>query len=142
VWASRSLRSLDLGIATPPPQGFGVWLLRSSRFFFGLLIVMVFRTSFLVVGGFSVGPSLNFTNDSAQNVTVTATWSNQSRDLGIIEPGATISLTVRDEASMVFNVRHADGREMASEPVHFTSGVTIDVSISEDSIDVQHNFDT
>jgi hypothetical protein len=116
--------------------------MRSSRFFFGLLIVIVISTSYLVVGGFRLGPRFNITNDSAQNVTVTATWSNQSRDLGIIEPGATISLTVRDEASMVFNVRHADGREMASEPAYFTSGVTIDVSISEDSIDVQHNFGT
>jgi hypothetical protein len=51
-------------------------------------------------------------------------------------------LTVRGEASMVFNVRYADGREMVSETVNFTSGVTIDVSISEDSIVVQHDFDT
>jgi hypothetical protein len=116
--------------------------MRSSRFFFGLLMVIVISTAYLVVGGFRLGPRFNITNDSAQNVTVTATWSKQSRDLGIIEPGSTISLTVRDEASMVFNVRHADDTEMVSEPVYFTSGETFDVSISEDSIDVQHNFGT
>jgi len=43
---------------------------------------------------------------------------------------------------MVFNVRHPDGSEMASEPVYFTGGVTIGVSISEDSIDVKPNSDT
>ena len=116
--------------------------MRSSRFLFGLLIVIVISTAYIVVGGFTLGPRFNITNDSAQNVTVTATWRNQSRDLGIIESGSTISLTVRDEASMVFNVRYADGREMASEPVSFTSGVTIDVSITEDDIDVQHNSET
>jgi hypothetical protein len=126
----------------PLPKAFGVWLMRSYRFFFGLLIVVVISTAYIVVGGFRLGPRFNITNDSAQNVTVTATWKNQSRDLGSIESGSTISLTVRGEASMVFNVRHADGSEMASEPVYVTGEVTIDVSISEDSIDVQHNFDT
>jgi hypothetical protein len=116
--------------------------MRSSRFFFGLLIVVVISTTYIFVGGFKLGPRFNIVNDSAQNVTVTAIWRNQSRDLGIIESGSTISLTVRGEASMVFNVRYADGRELASEPVYFTSGATIDVSISEDSIDVQHNVDT
>ena len=116
--------------------------MRSSRFFFGLLIVIVISTAYIVVGGFTLGPRFNITNDSAQNVTVTATWLNQSRDLGVIESGSTISLTVRDEASMVFNVHHADGREMASEPVSFTSGVTINVSISDDGITAQHNSDT
>lgn len=116
--------------------------MRSSRFFFGLLIVIIISTAYIVVGGFTLGPRFNITNNSTQNVTVTATWRNQTRDLGIVESGSTISLTVRDEASMVFNVRHADGREMASEPVSFTSGVTIDVSITEDDIDVQYNAET
>jgi hypothetical protein len=116
--------------------------MRSSRFLFGLLIVIVISTAYIVVGGFTLGPRFDITNNSVQNVTVTAAWRNQSRDLGIIESGSTISLTVRDEASMVFNVRYADGSEMASEPVSFTSGETINVSISEDGIDVQHNSDT
>jgi hypothetical protein len=116
--------------------------MRSSRFFFGLLIVIVISTTYIFVGGFKLGPRFDITNDSAQNVTVTASWRSQSRNLGIIESGSTISLTVRDEASMVFYVRYADGREMVSAPVYFTGGVTIDVSISEDNIDVQHKFDT
>jgi hypothetical protein len=132
----------DLAFATPLPKALGAWLMRSSRFFFGLLIVIVISTTYIFVGGFTLGPRFNIINDSAQNMTVTATWRNQTRDLGTIESGSTISLTVRDEASMVFYVRYADGREMVSAPVYFTSGVTIDVSISEDSIDVQHNFDT
>ena len=75
-------------------------------------------------------------------MSVTAKWRDQSRDLGAIEPGSTISLTVRDEASMVFTVRYADGREIDSTPVYFTTGITTDVSIFQESIDVKQDVDT
>jgi len=116
--------------------------MRSSRFFFGLLIVIVLSTTYILVGCFNLGPRFNISNESTQAVAVAASWRDQTRDLGPIEPGSTISLTVRDEASMIFNVRYADGREIASEPVYFTNGVTIDVSIVDGRIDVQHNFET
>jgi hypothetical protein len=41
---------------------------------------------------------------------------------------------------MVFAVRFADGREIESKPVYFTSGTTINASISEDSVDVSYDF--
>lgn len=115
--------------------------MQSSRFFFGLLIVIVISTTYIFVGGVSLGPRFNITNNSAQDVTVTAAWLEKKRDLGILEPGSTIKLTVRDEASMVFNVRYNDGRDVASEAVSFTNGVTTNVSIAEDTIDIQQSLD-
>jgi len=115
--------------------------MRSARFFFGLLIVVVISTTYIFVGEFTLGPRFNISNDSTQNVTVIALWRNQSRDLGIIESGSTISLTVRDEASMVFNVSYADGRKTSSTPVYFSSGQAINVSITQGGIDVQHDLD-
>jgi len=116
--------------------------MRSSRLFFGALIVVVISTTYVFVRGSALGPSFRISNDSTQNVAVTARWRDQSRDLGTIEPGSTLSLTVRDEASIVFNVRYADGRDIDSKPVYFSSGIITNVSISGASIDVEQDFDT
>jgi len=43
---------------------------------------------------------------------------------------------------MVFSVQYADGREIDSTPVYFTSGITTHVSISLESIDVTQDVDT
>jgi len=107
---------------------------------FSLLLVVVLSTTYIFVGGFSLGPRFNITNDSAQSISVTAAWRDQSRELGAVEPGATVSLTVRDEASMVVSVRRADGTEANSPPVDFGSGTITDFSVSDESITVQQDF--
>ena len=43
---------------------------------------------------------------------------------------------------MAFSVRYADGSEINSKPVYFTSGMTINVSITRERIDVGHDDDT
>jgi hypothetical protein len=116
--------------------------MRSSRLFFGTLLVIVISTTYVFVGKATLGPRFRVTNDSTQIVVVTAHWRDQIRDLGAIEPDTTISLTVRDEASMVFSVKYADGSKMKSEPISFTAGTTTHVSISQGSIDVTQDFDT
>ena len=116
--------------------------MRSPQLFLGTLIVVAVSTTYIFVREASLGPRFRISNDSVQNVAVTAAWRDQSRDLGTIEPGATISLTVRDEAKMTFSVRYADGSKMNSKPVYFTSGMTINVSITRESIDVGHDDDT
>jgi hypothetical protein len=73
-------------------------------------------------------------------VTVTANWLERSKDLGIVKAGSVKPITVRGEAAMVFSMRYADGREIESKPVYFTSGTTISVVISENSIDVKYDF--
>jgi hypothetical protein len=116
--------------------------MQSSRLFFGAILIVVISTTYVFVRESALGPKFRVFNASSQSVTVTAKWRDQSRNLGAIEPGSTISLTVRDEASMVFSVRYADGRDINSTPVYFTTGINTDVSISQESIDVKQDFDT
>ena len=116
--------------------------MQSSRLFFGVLLIVVISTSYVFVRESALGPKFLVTNATSQSVTVIAKWRDQSRRLGAIESGATISLTVRDEASMVFSVHYADGREIDSKPVYFNSGITTNVRISLENIDVTQDVDT
>jgi hypothetical protein len=116
--------------------------MRSSRFFFGTLLVIVISTTYVLVSNTALGPRFRISNDSTQSVIVTAKWRDQVRELGAIEPEKTISLTVRDEASMVFSVIYADGREVSSEPVYFSAGITTYVSIDLERIDIKQEVDT
>ena len=43
---------------------------------------------------------------------------------------------------MVFTVRYSDGRELESQPIFFTSGVRVNVLITEDGIDVERETGT
>jgi hypothetical protein len=102
--------------------------MQSSRLFFGALLIVVISTTYVFVRESALGPKFRVFNGTSQSVAVTAKWRDQSRNLGAIESGSTISLTVRDEASMVFSVQY--------------SGITTNVSISLESIDVTQDVDT
>ena len=108
----------------------------SSRLIFATLLVIAISTTFVFVKGSARGPRLQFSNDSMQEVNVTAIRSDRSKDLGTVEAGARISFTVRDEGSMSFAVRYADGREIESKEINFTAGTTTSISIARDGIKV------
>ena len=116
--------------------------MRMSRLIFATLLVFALSTTFVFVNGIDRGPGFHISNDSAQAVTVTVTRRGKSRDLGSIEAGSRVSLTARDEASMVFSVQYADGRETQSQPIYFTSGIVVSISITEDGVDVSRDTDT
>lgn len=113
-----------------------------SRLIFATLLVFAISTTFVFVKGIDRGPRFQISNHSAQAVTVTVTRRDKSRDLGAIEAGSRISLTARDEALMVFTVLYADGREIESQPIYFTSGIVVNVIISQDGVDVERDIDT
>jgi len=115
--------------------------MRISRLMFATLLVFAISTTFIFINQTERGPRFQISNDSTQDVAVTVTRHDKSRDLGIIKAGSLISLTARDESSMVFTVRYADGREIESQPIYFTSGIVVTVSISQDGIDVQRDID-
>lgn len=114
--------------------------MRFSRLTFATLLVVIISTTYVFVKETGLGARFRIANDSTQNVTVTAIWRDKRKDLGIVKAGSVKPITVRGEASMVFAVRYDDGREIESKPVYFTSGTTINVSISENSIDVKYDF--
>ena len=111
--------------------------MRISRLIFAALLVFAISTTFVFVRETDLGPRFQVSNKSSQAVNVTVARQDKSRDLGTIEAGSQISLTARDESSLVFTVKYADGREIESQPVYFTSGVAVNVTIRQDGIDVK-----
>lgn len=116
--------------------------MRSSRLIFATLLVVIISTTYVFVKEAGIGSRIRIANDSAQDVNITASWLEKTKHLGIVKPGSLMPITVRGEASMVFTVRYADGREMESKPVYFTPGTTINVRISEDGVDAGYDFGT
>jgi hypothetical protein len=113
--------------------------MNSSRLFLGTLLVVVLSTTYIFVSTAALGPRFKIANDSLATIVVTAKWRDKVRSLGSIEPDSSTSLTVRDEASMVFEIQFEDGREMTSEPVYFTSGSTTHISVSDAGVSIEHD---
>ena len=114
--------------------------MRFSRLTFATLLVVIVSTTYVFVKETSSGARFRIANNSTQNVNITANWLERSKGLGIVKAGSVKPITVRGEASMVFAMRYDDGREIESKPVYFTSGTTINVRISKDSVDVGYDF--
>ena len=114
--------------------------MRFSRLTFATLLVVIVSTTYVFVKETSSGARFRIANNSTQNVNITANWLERSKDLGIVKAGSVKPITVRGEAAMVFTMRYADGREIESKPVYFTSGTTINVRISKDSVNVSYDF--
>lgn len=110
--------------------------MRFSRLVFATLLVVAISTTFVFVKGSTRGPQLHISNDTQQAVSVTAVRSERSRELGTVEAGSRISFTVRDEGSLVFKARYADGREIESKAIYFASDTTTNIRISQDSFEV------
>ena len=115
--------------------------MRMSRLIFATILVLAISTTFIFVKETNLGPRFQISNDSGQSVTVTVTRRNKSRNLGTIEAGSQISLTARDEVSMIFMVRYSDGREIESQPIYFTSGILVNLTIGEDGVDVKRDIE-
>jgi len=116
--------------------------MRFSRLIFATLLVIVVSTTFIFVKETDLGPQCYISNDSSQDINITAIRRNENRDLGIVKVGSSISFTARREDSLVFAVRYADGREIRSKPVYFVSGTTVNISISGERIDVSREPET
>jgi len=116
--------------------------MRFSRLTFATILVVIISTTYVFVRETSSGANFRIANNTTQNVNVTAKRPEKSRDLGVVKAGSLIRVTARGEAAMVFAVRYADGREIESKPVYFTSGTKINVRISEDGVNASYDFDT
>jgi hypothetical protein len=116
--------------------------MRFSRLIFATLLVIVVSTTFIFVKETDLGPQCHISNDSSQDINITAIRRTKKRDLGVVKVGSLTSFTVRGEDSLVFAVRYADGREIESKPIYFAFGTTVNISISEERIDVSRETDT
>lgn len=105
-----------------------------AAFFFAALLILAIPS--FSDAGFEV------VNGSADAVSVVAAWRNREKDLGTIQPGESFRFSLDDEAAMTFRVRYADGSEIESEPIYFTSGVKVIATISEHGVAVRYDFET
>jgi len=86
-------------------------------------------------------PQFEIRNASDGPVSVVAEWRDTERAFPAIPPGLTVSFSVKDEAGMAFRVRYPDGREVVTEPIYFSRGLTIITTITEEGAEVRHDHD-
>lgn len=78
-------------------------------------------------------------NNSAEVVSVTAVWGSNVKKIGEIQSMASYQFSVDDEASMTFIVNYTSGKVLESDPVYFTSGITVNVTVSNEGVDVGYD---
>lgn len=113
-----------------------------ARLIFATLLVIVVSTTFIFVSETDLGPQCYIANDSSDDININAIRRDKIRDLGTVKVGSSTSFTVRGEDYLVFAVRYADGREIESKPIYFTSGTTVKISVSDERIDVSRETET
>jgi len=77
-------------------------------------------------------------NKTNSNVSLVARWRNNEKSLGIVKPGASIELSVNDEAAIEFIVTLNENNIIQSQPLYFTSGMIQYIDIHPDEIRVNH----
>lgn len=82
-------------------------------------------------------PKFIVKNMASTPVIVTAHWRTHTKDLGELAPDTSIEFEVNDEAAMLFNAIHPNGRISDSSPgVYFTSGTLVYAVITDTEIEV------
>ena len=101
-----------------------------------ILVVMGLVAVFLI----PVFSDARFTieNRSREAGAVRASWSEHNEDIGILAPAAGHEFRVDGEAAMRFTVVFPDGREIASRETYFSSGVTVNVVISDTAVTLRY----
>ena len=77
-------------------------------------------------------------NRSHEAVAVRASWLDQADDIGSLAPSARHEFRVNGEAAMRFTVIFPDGRETTSSEIYFSSGMTVDVIISDTGVALEY----
>jgi len=103
-----------------------------------IVVILVIAAIVFVLPSFTEARFV-LNNQSSQAVRLTAFWRDQHKKLGEIVPGAQQEFSVDDEAGMHFSAEFADGSSITSEPIYFTSGVTILVDISATQIHMTYS---
>ena len=108
-----------------------------KRIFYILTTLLVLALLFLAAPWFFPA-EFEIVNNSRGPVSVVAAWRSNEKRIGSIEPLSSHQFSVDDEAAMTFTVLYADGRQFATEPVYFTSGMEVIATISNDGVDVRY----
>lgn len=110
-------------------------------------IASIVAVTILVVAAVLVVPSFRdpkfkIVNESAEVISVVASWRDEQKKIEAIGPSSSHEFSVVDEAAMKFTVRYSGGREAESEEIYFTRGVTVIAIISAGGVEVRYDFET
>ena len=118
------------------------------KFFRKLIYVeAIIILTLIVVGIFIVAPQFadsKFTviNQSPEAVNITVFWRDQKFETGSVKPKARYVFTLDDESAVRFTARLKNGNLLESQPIYFTSGTSIIVTVNETDIEVAYDFKT
>ena len=101
-------------------------------FLIGLAILAYVAAPYVATPKFSV------VNISDKPVQVIAYWRNESKNLGTIAPSQKVEFKVNAEAAMSFKAKFASGKELTSDDIYFTSGLSIEANITESGIELRY----
>lgn len=111
---------------------------------FGIAVVVIVCVGALVyiAAPYLTTPTFSVSNSSASPVSVIAFWRDKSKDLGLIAPGEVIEFEVNDEAAIKFKAKYSSGKEVISEEMYFSSGLSIDATVTETGIELNYEPST
>ena len=104
----------------------------AAMFFVALLVLAV--PSFF-------DPEFEVFNNASEAVSVVATWRNNEKNIGRIEPGSWSRFSVNDEAAMTFTVLYNGGRKVETAPLYFSRGFKVIVTISADGVETRYDHE-
>jgi hypothetical protein len=104
----------------------------ASFFLVGLAILAYLAAPYVAPPKFIVA------NTSDKPVLVIAYWRSESKNLGTIAPSQKVKFRVNAEAAMSFKAKFANGKELTSDGIYFTSGISIEANITESDIKLRY----
>ena len=103
---------------------------------------MIFFAALVIFAAPSfLDPQIHVVNRTADGVWVAARWRGNEKIIGRMEPGSAFRFSVDDEAAIVFQVRYADGREIDTAPLYFTSGINVIAEITPEGVEVRYSHE-
>ncbi len=115
---------------------------KTLKKFFNIGVLFIIGVTAALVAHSLRGPQFEIINESTEIVFVIASWGNQKKDIGAIQPSAIHLFSIDAEAAMKFIARYPNGREIESKYIYFTSGTTVVATISQRDIEVKYGFET
>jgi hypothetical protein len=111
----------------------------SLRLIVGTAVVLVISIFFVLNQSAEDYPLLLVHNRTPETVTLTAQLAAGPRELGELPPDATRRFRVRDDAARGFSAVFTDGRELRTSPIYFTDGLTVQIIITADTLELERN---
>ena len=118
------------------------WMLRLMTLGATLTVMILMGAAVLVVL-FEYIPTFVVVNTTSEPVEVTAHWGGgdveqEHRRLGRLHAGGEVEFSVSAESTMRFVVRYADGTELTTDDIRFSSGAIIRAEIEEQGVSIEH----